>query len=74
MVEPKRLTLAQLKEYDGNTKKKPIYLAIRGVVFDVSKGEADTLASRLTLVQILLHGRKEGAADYKSHIHSAVQG
>lgn len=39
-----------------------------------AKVRADTLASRLTLVQILLHGRKEGAADYKSHIHSAVQG
>ncbi len=38
-MEPKRLTLAQLKEYDGSDKKKPIYLAIRGVIFDVSKGE-----------------------------------
>ncbi|CAL5225355.1 g8158 [Coccomyxa viridis] len=38
LVEPKRLTLAQLKEYDGSDKKKPIYLAIRGVIFDVSKG------------------------------------
>ena len=73
-MEPKRLTLAQLKEYDGNDKKKAIYLAIRGVVFDVSKGEADTLASRLTLVQILLHGHEQGAADHRNHIHSAVQG
>ena len=39
LVEPKRLTLAQLKEYDGSDKKKPIYLAIRGIVFDVSRGE-----------------------------------
>lgn len=39
LVEPKRLTLAQLKEYDGSDKKKPIYLAIRGVIFDVSRGE-----------------------------------
>ena len=39
MVEPKRLTLAQLKEYDGSDRKKPIYLAIRGIVFDVSKGK-----------------------------------
>ncbi len=38
LVEPKRLTLAQLKEYDGSDKKKPIYLAIRGIIFDVSKG------------------------------------
>ena len=33
------MTLAQLKEYDGSDKKKPIYLAIRGIIFDVSKGE-----------------------------------
>jgi hypothetical protein len=38
VVEPKRLTLAQLKEYDGSDAKKPILLAIRGTVFDVSKG------------------------------------
>ena len=40
LVEPLELTLAQLKEYDGCDKKKPIYLAIRGVVFNVSRGEA----------------------------------
>lgn len=39
LVEPKTLTLAQLKEYDGSDKKKSIYLAIRGIIFDVSKGE-----------------------------------
>ena len=39
LVEPKMLTLAQLKEYDGSNKKKPICLAIRGVIFDVSKGK-----------------------------------
>ena len=39
LVEPLKLTLAQLKEYDGSDKKKPIYLAIRGVVFNVSRGE-----------------------------------
>ena len=39
LVEPKKLTLAQLKEYDGSDKKRPIYLAIRGIIFDVSKGE-----------------------------------
>ena len=38
-MEPKRLTLPELEEYDGSDKKKPIYLAIRGVIFDVSKGE-----------------------------------
>ena len=40
LVEPLKLTLAQLKEYDGSDKKRPIYLAIRGVVFNVSRGEA----------------------------------
>ena len=42
LVEPKRLTLAQLKDYDGSDKKRPIYLAIRGIIFDVSKGELYT--------------------------------
>ena len=46
LVEPLKLTLAQLKEYDGSDTKKPIYLAIRGVVFNVSRGEA-TQPSRL---------------------------
>ncbi len=40
VVEPKRLTLEQLRAYNGEDKSKPIYLAIRGVVFDVTRGEA----------------------------------
>ena len=39
-MEPLKLTLAQLKEYDGSDKQKPIYLAIRGVIFNVSRGAA----------------------------------
>ena len=38
VVEPKRLTLQELKAYNGEDKSKPIYLAIRGVVFDVTRG------------------------------------
>jgi len=38
VVEPKRLTLAELAEYNGEQPGKPIYLAIRGTVFDVTKG------------------------------------
>lgn len=38
VVEPKRLTLAQLSEYNGSEEAKPIYLSICGTIFDVSKG------------------------------------
>ncbi|KAJ2958017.1 hypothetical protein NQZ79_g6341 [Umbelopsis isabellina] len=30
-------TLEQLKEFDGSDSSKPIYVAIKGTVFDVSK-------------------------------------
>ena len=40
VVAPKRLTLEELKAYNGEDKTKPIYLAIRGVIFDVSRGAA----------------------------------
>jgi hypothetical protein len=32
----KRITEQDLKQYDGTDSEKPIYLAIKGVVFDVS--------------------------------------
>lgn len=32
------LTLEQLKEFDGSDPSKPIYVAIKGRVFDVSTG------------------------------------
>ncbi|XP_041352928.1 neudesin-like [Gigantopelta aegis] len=32
-------TDSQLKEYDGSDASKPLYMAIKGVVFDVSSGE-----------------------------------
>ena len=38
VVPPKRLTLQQLREYGGQDKSKPILLAIRGVIFNVSRG------------------------------------
>ncbi|KAK9798900.1 hypothetical protein WJX73_004926 [Symbiochloris irregularis] len=38
VVEPKSLTLAQLREYNGSEEAKPIYLSICGTIFDVSKG------------------------------------
>jgi len=31
-----RLTAAQLKEFDGSNPEKPIYVAIKGQVYDVS--------------------------------------
>ncbi|KAG8690865.1 hypothetical protein FRC09_011808 [Ceratobasidium sp. 395] len=38
LAEPKNdpYTLAQLAEYDGSDTNKPLYLAIKGTVFDVS--------------------------------------
>ena len=38
VVEPLKLTLEELKAYNGEDKSKPILLAIRGIVFDVSRG------------------------------------
>ncbi|KAJ3695427.1 hypothetical protein LUZ60_000804 [Juncus effusus] len=33
------LTAAQLKAYDGSDASKPIYLAVRGKIYDVSSGK-----------------------------------
>lgn len=38
VVQPKRLTLEELAAYNGATAGKPILLAIRGTVFDVTRG------------------------------------
>ncbi len=38
VTPPKQLTLDQLAEFDGTNPSKPIYLAVRGVIFDVSTG------------------------------------
>lgn len=40
MVPPKELTLEELARYDGSDLDTPIYLAARGVVFDVTAGAA----------------------------------
>ena len=40
VVPDKLLTIEELATYDGTDPSKPIYLSSRGVVFDVSKGEA----------------------------------
>ena len=37
-MAPLELTLEELKKYDGSNKSLPIYLAIKGTVFDVTKG------------------------------------
>ncbi|KAF7149846.1 hypothetical protein RHSIM_Rhsim02G0216500 [Rhododendron simsii] len=34
------LTLQQLKQYDGTTPSKPIYLAVKGRIFDVTTGKS----------------------------------
>ncbi|XP_052208837.1 probable steroid-binding protein 3 [Diospyros lotus] len=34
------LTLQQLKQYDGTDASKPIYLAVKGRIFDVSAGKS----------------------------------
>ncbi|EPT04738.1 hypothetical protein FOMPIDRAFT_1113186 [Fomitopsis schrenkii] len=43
LVPPKDdpITLAELKQYDGSDSSKPIYVAIKGTVFDVTR-KADT--------------------------------
>lgn len=33
-------TLAQLKQYDGSDSSKPIYVAVKGRVFDVTAGKS----------------------------------
>lgn len=38
VVSPKELSLEELAAYDGKTEGKPIYLAIKGTIFDVTKG------------------------------------
>lgn len=38
MVPPAQLTLDELAAFDGSDPDKPIYLAARGVIFDVTKG------------------------------------
>ena len=38
VVEPLKLTIEELAAYSGADKSKPILLAIRGVIFDVSRG------------------------------------
>jgi membrane-associated progesterone receptor component len=38
VVAPLELTLEELKAHDGSDAAKPIFLAIRGVVYDVSSG------------------------------------
>lgn len=38
-MPPRQLTLDQLAEFNGNNPSKPIYLAVRGVIFDVTSGK-----------------------------------
>ena len=40
LVQPKLLTLAQLRNHDGSDPSVPMYLSIQGTVFDVSAGKA----------------------------------
>ncbi|XAR69976.1 hypothetical protein NMG60_11001773 [Bertholletia excelsa] len=34
------LTLEQLRQYDGTDSSKPVYLAVRGRIFDVTTGKS----------------------------------
>lgn len=40
VVPPKQMTLQELSHYDGSIAGKPMYLAIRGTVFDVTTGKS----------------------------------
>ena len=39
VVPLKELTLSELKHHDGTNPDKPMYIAIRGTVFDVTTGK-----------------------------------
>ena len=40
LVQPKLLTLAQLRSHDGSDPSLPMYISIQGTIFDVSTGKA----------------------------------
>ena len=42
VVPSKKLTLQQLSQHSGQDPSVPIYLAIKGAIFDVSSGTAST--------------------------------
>lgn len=44
-MEPLSLSLDELRQYDGSDLNLPIYLAIKGTIFDVSKGIHLTLVA-----------------------------
>ena len=48
----KTLTLSELSEHDGSSPDKPMYLAIRGTVFDVTLGEQSDVGN--TALQCLV--------------------
>lgn len=39
VVPLKEVTLSELKQHDGTNPDKPMYIAIRGTVFDVTTGK-----------------------------------
>ena len=43
---PVQLTVEELAKYDGSDPKLPIYLAIKGTIFDVSKGKSFGISHR----------------------------
>lgn len=49
VVPPKQMTLQELSQYDGSIAGKPMYLAIRGTVFDVTTGEHSFMATSVQL-------------------------
>lgn len=49
VVAPKELTVEELIKYDGSDPAKPIYLAIKGTIFDVSKGGSLTILNQALL-------------------------
>lgn len=47
IVPMKSLTLSELSEHDGSNPDKPMYLAIRGTVFDVTLGRQAHSSKRI---------------------------
>lgn len=42
VIEPLQLSLDELRKFDGSDKSQPMYLAIKGTIFDISKGNPST--------------------------------
>ena len=52
LVAPSQLSLSELSQHDGSNPDKPMYLAIRGTIFDVTSGELSCHISHRDIVNV----------------------